>query len=316
MAKKGAFYTIQIFPDSTSRPYSFSIGKKMCHYAFGFFIITVLTLSGFFAQSLALLGDLTELNLLRSETEDHRVKIKSVIRTVDNLKKDMARLGELDKKLRIMTDLAPRKGGVNLLAQGGLEEPLSESAIDNPLLFGEEGEIRESRIPHVTASIEKEVKILRSQAKEEEKSLKELIKAISDMKSRWASTPSIWPIKEGWVTSNFGKRVSPFTGGVMMHNGLDIASPRGTPVISPADGVVTRVDSDPSFGRMIVINHSYGKTTWYGHLEKQIVKIGQEVSRGEIIGFVGSTGRSTGPHLHYEVRINNQPTNPTRYILN
>jgi murein DD-endopeptidase MepM/ murein hydrolase activator NlpD len=315
MPKKGHSYTIFILPDPTSKPYSFSIRKKTLHFLVGVMAIAMVVLSGFFAQSLALLGHLAELNLLRNETKGHRVQIQSVIQTVDGLKKDMARLGELDQKLRIMTDLTPRKGGVNLLAQGGNEEPFPFSEDD--LSSGQESrQTRDNRIPHVTASIEKEVAFLRDQAREEEKSFKELIGTISAMKSRWASTPSIWPVKEGWVTSGFGKRISPFTGDLMMHNGLDIAGPRGTAVIAPAVGIVTRVETDQDLGRMIAIDHGYGKVTVYGHLEKQIVKIGQKVERDEVIGFVGSTGRSTGPHLHYEVRVEKTPVNPTKYILN
>ncbi len=315
MPKKGHSYTIFILPDPTSKPYSFSIRKKTCHYLLGFLSISILVLSGFFAQSLSLLGHLAELNLLRNETKGHRVQIQSVLQTVDGLKKDMARLGELDQKLRIMTDLAPRKGGgVNLLAQGGEEEVLPA---EEGLLLGQEARpLRENGIPHITASIEKEVGFLRSQAHEEEKSFQELITTISDMKSRWAATPSIWPIEEGWVTSGFGKRISPFTGDIMMHNGLDIAGPRGTKVLSPAVGIVTRVETEHDLGRMIEIDHGYGKVTWYGHLEKQIVKRGQKVQRDEVIGFVGTTGRSTGPHLHYEVHVNKTPVNPTKYILN
>lgn len=316
MPKKGRFYTIFILPDPTSKPYSFSIRKKTCHYMAGFLSIAILVVAGFFAQSLSFLGDLTELNLLRNESKHHRVQIQSVIQTVDRLKQEMARLGELDQKLRIMTDLAPRKGGVNPLAQGGREEPLPASLEDAPSSGQEPGQAQEVAIPHVAASVEKEVQFLRSQAQEEEKSFQELIETISDMKSRWASTPSIWPVQEGWVTSGFGKRVSPFTGDLMMHNGLDIAGQRGTPVIAPADGIVIRVGTDQDLGRMIAIDHGYGKMTWYGHLEQQIVRIGQSVRRGETIGFVGSTGHSTGPHLHYEVRINNAPVNPVRYILN
>ena len=316
MPKKGNSYTIFILPDPTSKPYSFSIRKKTCHYLAGFLSVAVLITGGFFAQSLSLLGHLTELNLLRNETKGHRVQIQSVLQTVDELKKEMARLGELNQKLRIMTDLSPRKGGVNLLAQGGREEPLASSLEEALLSSQEPGPLRKNGIPEVAASIQKEVEFLRKQVREEEKSFNELIGTISEMKSRWASTPSIWPIKEGWVTSGFGKRISPFTGDLMMHNGLDIAGPRGTQIISPAVGVVIRVETEQDLGRMIAIDHGYGKVTWYGHLEKQIVKIGQKVARDEVIGFVGSTGRSTGPHLHYEVRINSTPVNPTRYILN
>jgi murein DD-endopeptidase MepM/ murein hydrolase activator NlpD len=310
MAKKSDVYTIFVLPDPTSKPYSFSIKKKTCHYILGILGIGIFVFTGFFAQSLSLLGDVTELNLLRHETKGHRVKIQSVVQSVDDLKKEMARLGDLDQKLRIMTDLPPRKGGVNLLAQGGWEEPLAASLMEDGTSF------KKNDIPRLTDSIYREVQFLRKVAKEEEKSFNELIRTISETKSRWASTPSIWPVQEGWVTSNYGKRVSPFTGNLMMHNGLDIAVERGAPILSPAVGRVVRVETDALMGRMVVIDHGHGKETYFGHMEKHLVKIGQEVTRGEVIGLVGSTGRSTGPHVHYEVRVNGDPVDPTRYILN
>ncbi|MEK7702337.1 MAG: M23 family metallopeptidase [Nitrospirota bacterium] len=314
MAKKSSSYTIFILPDPTSKPYSFSIKKKTCHCLLGALSVVVFILTGFFAQAISLLGDVTELNILRHETKGHRAKIQSVAQSVDDLKKEMARIGDLDQKLRIMTDLAPRKGGVSPLAQGGSEEPLS-SLIESKLLSSKklsEGSV----VPEVTHSIEKEVLFLRKQVKEEEKSLLELMKAISAAKLRWDATPSVWPVKEGWVTSNFGKRISPFTGKLAMHNGLDIASQRGTSVFAPALGTVIRSDFDLELGNAIAIDHGYGKVTYYGHLEKQFVIVGQQVGRGEVIGLVGNTGRSTGPHLHYEVRINGDSVNPARYILN
>ncbi len=317
MAKKGLSYTIFILPDPTSKPYTFSIRKKTCHYLLGFLSITLVVLSGFFAQSLSLLGNLGELNLLRNETKGHRVQIQSVVESVNDLKKEMGRLAELDQKIRVMTDLPVRKGTVNLLAQGGGEEPLKsqdENSSFSPI--SELNSAKDMAIPSMAAAIKKEVAFLRQQARQEEKSFQTLIRTISDMKLRWSATPSIWPVAEGWVTSSFGKRISPFTGNLMMHNGLDIAGPRGTAVFAPAIGVVSRSEVDHDLGRMIAIEHGYGKTTWYGHLDKQVVKVGQSVERGDIIGFVGSTGRSTGPHLHYEVRVDGKPTNPARYILN
>ncbi|MEK7286327.1 MAG: M23 family metallopeptidase [Nitrospirota bacterium] len=313
MGKQSSVYTIFVLPDPTSKPYTFSIKKKTCHVLLAGLSVVVLILSGFFAQAISLLGDVTELNILRHETKGHRAKIQSVEQSVDDLKKEMARLEELDKKLRVMTDLPPRKVNIAPLAQGGGEEPLSQ---DNLLSTLETSSPTKNVVPNFTSSIGKEIASLKRQAKEEEKSLLELIQVIFEAKSKWEATPSIWPIQEGWVTSGFGKRISPFTGRLAMHNGLDIASQRGTPVLASAVGTVIQSHADPALGRMIKIDHGHGRVTLYGHLEKQIVIVGQEVARGEMIGYVGSTGRSTGPHLHYEVRINGDSVNPSKYILN
>jgi len=130
-----------------------------------------------------------------------------------------------------------------------------------------------------------------------------------------AHTPSIWPV-HGWVTSGFGFRTNPFTGLNQMHEGLDIANRAGTPVIAPADGIVSDTGRDASYGNVVVISHGFGMITRFNHLSKIFVRAGQRVKRGDKIAEVGTTGMSTGPHLHYEVRVNGIPVNPLRYIVN
>ncbi len=128
-------------------------------------------------------------------------------------------------------------------------------------------------------------------------------------------TPSILPVN-GRFTSGFGMRKDPFTGRMHFHYGIDLAAPIGTPVHAPADGVVKRVKRDPrGYGILLEIDHGMGITTRYGHLSKVLVKRGQKVKRGQVIARVGNTGRSTGPHLHYEVRVLNKPVNPLSYII-
>lgn len=128
-------------------------------------------------------------------------------------------------------------------------------------------------------------------------------------------TPSILPCN-GRFTSGFGMRRDPFTGRMHFHYGIDLAAPIGTPVYAPADGVVKRIKREPrGYGLLLEINHGMGITTRYGHLSKVLVKPGQKVKRGQIIARVGNTGRSTGPHLHYEVRVLNKPVNPLNYII-
>ena len=128
-------------------------------------------------------------------------------------------------------------------------------------------------------------------------------------------TPSILPCN-GRFTSGFGMRRDPFTGRMHFHRGIDLAAPVGTPVYAPADGTVKKIKWDVrGYGLLLEINHGMGITTLYGHLSKVLVKPGQKVKRGQIIARVGNTGRSTGPHLHYEVRILNRPVNPVNYII-
>ena len=127
------------------------------------------------------------------------------------------------------------------------------------------------------------------------------------------SAPNLWPV-EGQVTGSFGERIDPFNGEGAFHSGVDISSAYGTRVIAPADGVVTFCDQMGGYGRAIMIDHGNGISTRYGHLSGFAVTSGQSVHRGDVIGFVGASGRSTGPHLHYEVRINDTPVNPYKYL--
>jgi len=127
--------------------------------------------------------------------------------------------------------------------------------------------------------------------------------------------PSLWPVV-GEITGHFGERLDPFSGEGAFHAGMDIASHYGDAIRATADGVVAETDRRTGYGRLIVIDHGFGVTTWYGHLSGFNTQPGTHVKAGDIIGYEGQSGRSTGPHLHYEVRIYNTPVNPWRYLRN
>jgi murein DD-endopeptidase MepM/ murein hydrolase activator NlpD len=141
-----------------------------------------------------------------------------------------------------------------------------------------------------------------------------LEKVYEDQSLLLASTPSILPVK-GILGHGFGWRRDPFTGQREFHKGVDISAPTGRKVMAPADGIVVKVSRIRGYGRVIYLSHGNGITTRYGHMSEFNVKLGQRIERGDIIGFVGSTGRSTGPHLHYEVLVHNQKVDPMKYIL-
>lgn len=127
------------------------------------------------------------------------------------------------------------------------------------------------------------------------------------------AAPSLWPV-EGPITGSFGERTDPFNGEGAFHSGVDISASYGQPIIAPADGVVTFADFLGGYGKAVVVDHGHEITTRYGHLASFAVAVGQYVHRGDTIGYVGLSGRSTGPHLHYEVRINDTPVNPHKYL--
>ncbi|MEK2689763.1 M23 family metallopeptidase [Bdellovibrio sp. GT3] len=158
--------------------------------------------------------------------------------------------------------------------------------------------------------IEKAVK--ETQLKEQ--SVIDLWESLSERQSLLNATPNMKPAK-GWITSRFGYRTSPFTGKTTLHAGLDIAAAPGSPIYAPADGVVIFASYDEGYGKLVSIDHGFGVTTRYGHMSQIYVQVGQRVSKWDVIGAVGNTGRSTGPHCHYEVRINGTPVDPINYIL-
>ncbi len=131
--------------------------------------------------------------------------------------------------------------------------------------------------------------------------------------SNLAVVPSLWPVV-GEITGRFGERLDPFSGEGAFHAGVDIASHLGDPVRATADGVVTIVDRRAGYGRLVVIDHGFGVATWYGHLKQFNTIAGAQVKRGDVIGLEGASGHATGPHVHYEVRLNNTPVNPWRYL--
>ncbi len=130
---------------------------------------------------------------------------------------------------------------------------------------------------------------------------------------RMAAAPTMWPV-EGPVTGSFGERIDPFNGEGAFHTGVDISTAYGQSVIAPADGVVVFAAENGGYGQLLILEHGHGITTRYGHLAGFATAVGQSVRRGDVIGYVGRSGRSTGPHLHYEVRIQDVPVNPHKYL--
>ncbi|MEZ0390663.1 MAG: peptidoglycan DD-metalloendopeptidase family protein [Pseudobdellovibrionaceae bacterium] len=193
-----------------------------------------------------------------------------------------------------------------------LEKEDAEFATKKPL-DEKKGELAvEERRDYASLAIRIDRTIKESQLREQ--SVLDLWESLSERQSLLNSTPNIRPAK-GWFTSKFGYRVSPFTGRPALHTGLDVAAAPGSPVYAPADGIVTYAGYDEGYGKMITIDHGYGVTTRFGHNAQIYVQVGQKVSRWDVIASVGNTGRSTGPHLHYEVRVNGVPRDPALYIL-
>ncbi|MGZ8382860.1 MAG: M23 family metallopeptidase, partial [Nitrospira sp.] len=177
-----------------------------------------------------------------------------------------------------------------------------------------EADFAAENIEEIALQVRESIDALVREATQQEETLHSLTQIAEQRSTQWASTPSIWPVR-GWVTSAFGPRVSPFTEKPAWHDGLDIGASPNAPVQAPALGRVVTVAFDSKMGNMVKLDHGYGIETVYGHLAKSLVKEGQRVKRGDVVALVGSTGLSTGPHLHYMVKKNGQSLDPTKFIL-
>lgn len=298
---KNRFFTILFLPSNAS-------GVKK------------LTLSGFLIKSLAISAMILllasaviffdyvnvkkkEIDLvdLKEKTKMQNVQLQTFADKINDMEAELARLRSLDTKIRVLTNTNSeepevRSRRLSLGGQGG-PEPIQ-------LTFKNEASLAEmvSRLDRMNFEI-----------KSQEKSLHELHASLQDQESILVATPSTWPVN-GYLSSGFGYRESPFGSNYEFHDGLDISAPAGTPVLATADGVVTFSGQYGDTGNTVTITHGYGYETGYGHLSYISVKEGQRVERGQVIGRVGSTGRSTGPHLHYIVKVAGAKVNPKDYL--
>lgn len=266
-----------------------------------------------------------ENSILTAENRSLKKELSKIQFHLDTLQMSVDRMTRFDQKLRALTEVdkefAKYKGP---LGQGGSETEETQEAIYD---FGD------YKIDGAELSLETEspkyldreetfafqrlyswMKRLYQNSELQEQSLEELFEVLKGRELQLSSTPSILPV-QGWVTSHFGYRIDPFTGRRALHRGLDVAARIGTPIIAPAEAVVTFVGPYSSYGNVVMLFHGYGISSLYAHTDELFVKVGQKVKRGDIIGTTGNSGRSTAPHLHYEVIVHGVPVDPRKYVL-
>jgi murein DD-endopeptidase MepM/ murein hydrolase activator NlpD len=285
-------FSILIFGSKTSKTRHLKIRKKTFKIALYLMAFALLSGTFFFCDYIQVKKKVFELSRLRQETQSQKSQIHFFSAKIEDLEKQLSNLKDFDKKIRILANL---------------ERP-SPSDIRDKLK-------REKDDQGLIQQMKTDVERLQSEAISQELSLSELEKSLQANKEILIHTPSVWPVL-GWVTSGFGFRTNPFTGLAQMHEGVDISNRVGTLIVAPAEGIISDVGNDLVHGRIVVVSHGFGMTSRYSHLSKVLVKTGQKVKRGDKVAEVGMTGKTTGPHLHYEVRLNGIPVNPMRYILN
>ncbi len=299
--KKRDEVTIMFLPrgGGSVRKFVFST-KKQDWFKRGIALFCVL-LFGMIGYTALTVSHIPEFLQLRQKVALQKEYLLKTNHRLEELQGQLDRIRIFEQKVRIVLGQSPTANSVELVGIGG---PNSEDL--NYLITGNN--------PEFFDRIENGLNNTKLEGLLTEVGVQELHTLMEDQSSLLASTPSIWPAR-GWVTSKFGNRLSPFTGLPSQHHGLDIAARSGTPIKSPADGVVIYASIAGGYGKVVLIDHGYDVTTRYGHLSEFNVAVGQKVRRGDIIGKVGNTGRSTAPHLHYEVRVRSVPVDPLQYIL-
>ena len=262
------------------------------HYLYVFLVgavIGLLSLTGIASSYTRMLYKVSEFNRMRTEKEQLKDRYSRLEQTARERDMQVASLGSLASEVSALYGLKPDPGLV--ATTGDLQSAQVYSSLD---------QLYALRNTALTGAASVGISL-------------GLKNATTADWIRANSAPNLWPV-EGQITGSFGERIDPFNGEGAFHSGVDISAAVGSPVIAPADGTVVFADFLGGYGRAVVVDHRHGISTRYGHLASFSVAAGQFIHRGDTIGHVGLSGRSTGPHLHYEVRINDTPVNPHKYL--
>jgi murein DD-endopeptidase MepM/ murein hydrolase activator NlpD len=293
---KSPRYTVLIANGSTGAMRRFTLSKRAAITAL-LGVVTLPLLIGLGASNV----NPVEFEALRQSNESLRLENESY----------RAATGELADQI------ASLQGALTQLGEQAELDPTAREALSRlPAVIRSRamGGGAAARVPRMVASSpDSTFGMLKSLLGAVEGRLESLKTTVERQQALARSVPSIWPLA-GWLSSTYGRRPDPFDGSTDFHQGLDIAADRGTPVRATADGRVDSAGYSGNYGNQVLVDHGFGIGTRFGHLSKVAVRAGQSVRRGEIVGYVGATGRATSPHLHYEILLNGQPINPLRLL--
>jgi murein DD-endopeptidase MepM/ murein hydrolase activator NlpD len=316
-------FTIMIVPHSERSVYSFSIHLTTLQVASFILIVLSLSLLIFANVYQDMKANMSELRQVRLVNREQRQQLEALMTETDQLKANMQSLSELDRQIREILKTSRDFSRVQL------STPYQPSTVETPTVGGGQGgadyttasilpgDDRGAQVSRDllsrAAGLQTDLDTVRTDMTNRQVSFEDLRKQLTENQLYQAARPSVFPTN-GSITSGFGFRSSPLGFGTEYHSGLDIAAAYGTPIIATGDGKVVFAGWRGAFGRAVVIDHGYGFSTMYGHTQKIVVNVGDRITKGQTIAYVGSSGRSTGPHLHYEVWINGKPVNPRTYI--
>jgi murein DD-endopeptidase MepM/ murein hydrolase activator NlpD len=288
------FYTFLIFPGAHGKLHKLRLPFYCVHLLLAFSIVGVITVTALASSYARMLLKVSNYNSVRTEREALKTQYRTLENVVSHTNAKLGSLQSLAAEVALTYGFGePRRPQLPqaLLALATQSNSNVESSY-NASLYA----FRLMKAAAVNSPTDAVIQSM-----------------LSDPRFDRTTVPSIWPVR-GQVTAGFGQRMDPLSGEGAFHAGIDISAPSGTAVESAAEGIVFVASPDAGYGNAILIDHGYGITTKYGHLSKMFVVVGQEVKRGQVIGAVGTTGKTTGPHLHYEVQVNETPVNPARYL--
>ena len=320
-------YTILLVPDRDAKVKKIRLEHRTLVRGAVCLGVVVIGLTAMAGHYFSVVGRVAENALIRAENLELQNRWREAEQKFAHINEELDRVKRLNSNLRHITRLndPERKlalgpierpqGGQELVGGGVSPEAHSSTLATEPPMYADgTGKPTKVADPSRDRDLLKQLDDLGKKVKSQESEARALKSYFEDQQALLASAPSIWPVR-GWLTSDFSVRLDPYTGERVMHEGLDIAAGVGTPVRAPSDGTVVFSGLEGGYGHVLVIDHGYGLKTRYGHLSRIDVKVGEKVKRGQFVAAVGNTGRSTGPHLHYEVRVNGVADNPRKFIL-
>jgi murein DD-endopeptidase MepM/ murein hydrolase activator NlpD len=296
----GEKVTLILMHSPKSPPKSISVTRRRLMFVVGF-MLAFLGFSVFSGlQTFTNVINRERFSELERENEVLKQHLTQLQDKVTALDYDMAGHAKFEERLRVLADLEPMDDDVWEVGVGGPEMASSETG--QPLM---------GALSEVDSNVDRLLRQIRLQRS----SFDEILTRLQSKTEELKSVPSIRPVDSGYVSSGFGKRRDPFTGKISRHEGVDFSARRGSRVFATADGVVRFAGYDGAYGNTVEIDHGGGVTTRYCHNSKLAVAKGERVKRGDVVAYVGSSGRSSGCHVHYEVRIAGRPQDPMKYIL-
>jgi len=292
MAK--SFYTFIVVPNASSQLHKLRLPVRLLFILAAIGIISFFVAVGLGFSYAKMAFAVADYNQLQSENTDLKVQKKNLEVSAVKLSSKLTELETLSERLTTLFE-SDKRIKISLPAVGG------------------------SRVDYTTADLigrpglKTDIELMKDRTMELENQLRLLEQVAEKRATILRFTPTIWPLR-GYITSHYGNRIDPFNGDRELHVGLDISGIYGSSVHAPADGIIIYAQRKAAYGNLVIVDHGNGLSTRHGHLSRFNARVGQRVRKNDVIGFVGTTGRSTAPHLHYEVRQNDHPVNPRNYL--